>query len=148
MNYLVGTSPLVPMPTGAPGVIIKLFFHQNNDDADPDVRKFSVNREKLTYDNLTQKIREIYNDTIEECFSVQYLDQDGDKVTLRSTEELTNALNDQVNPPFKFHIKSKRKLSSTHLQSTVVQNLERMKFTVVASAQVVIKIFGDFDTNV
>jgi len=117
MNNLVGTSPLVPMPTGAPGVIIKLYFYQNNDDADPDVRKFSVNREELTYDNLTKKIREIYNDTIEECFSVQYLDQDGDKVTFRSTEELNNALNDQVNPPFKFQIKSKRKLSSTDLTS-------------------------------
>ena len=45
---------------------------------------------------MTKKIREIYNDTIEECFSVQYLDQEGDKVTFRSTEELNNALNDQV----------------------------------------------------
>ena len=60
------------------------------------MRKFSANREELTYDNLTKKIREIYNDTIEECFSVQYLDQEGDKVTFRSTEELNNALNDQV----------------------------------------------------
>ena len=73
-----------------------LDFQSDNDDADPDVRKFSANREELTYDNLTKKIREIYNDTIEECFSVQYLDQDGDKVTFRSTEELNNALNDQV----------------------------------------------------
>ena len=73
-----------------------LDFQSDNDDSDPDVRKFSVNREKLTYDNLTNKIREIYNDTIEECFSVQYLDQEGDKVTFRSTEELNNALNDQV----------------------------------------------------
>ena len=73
-----------------------LDFQSDNDDSDPDVRKFSVNREELTYDNLTKKIREIYNDTIEECFSVQYLDQDGDKVTFRSTEELNNALNDQV----------------------------------------------------
>ena len=73
-----------------------LDFQSDNDNTDPDVRKFSVNREELTYDNLTKKIREIYNDTIEECFSVQYLDQEGDKVTFRSTEELNNALNDQV----------------------------------------------------
>ena len=73
-----------------------LDFQSDNDGTDPDVRKFSANREELTYDNLTKKIREIYNDTIEECFSVQYLDQEGDKVTFRSTEELNNALNDQV----------------------------------------------------
>ena len=77
-----------------------LDFQSDNDNADPDVRKFSANREELTYDNLTKKIREIYNDTIEECFSVQYLDQEGDKVTFRSTEELNNALNDQVRQTF------------------------------------------------
>ena len=79
-------------------VVIKLYFHSDNgDDEDPDVRKFSVNRPELTYDNFHRKIRQI-NDTIsEESFSVQYLDQDGDKVTVTSTEELNNALNDQVN---------------------------------------------------
>ena len=80
-------------------VVIKLYFHSDNgDDEDPDVRKFSVNRPELTYDNFQRKIRQI-NDTIsEESFSsVQYLDQDGDKVTVTSTEELNNALNDQVN---------------------------------------------------
>ena len=60
------------------------------------MRKFSINQKELSYEKLHKKIREI-NDTIEESFSVQYLDQDGDKVTVRSTEELTNALNDQVN---------------------------------------------------
>ena len=82
-------------------VVIKLYFHSDNagdPDEDPDVRKFSVNRQELTFDNFQRKIRQI-NDTIsEESFSsVQYLDQDGDKVTVTSTEELNNALNDQVN---------------------------------------------------
>ena len=59
------------------------------------MRKFTINQEELSFEKLNQKIREI-NDTIEESFSIQYLDQDGDKVTIRSTEELTNALHDQV----------------------------------------------------
>ena len=59
------------------------------------MRKFSANKEDLTYDKMTKKICEI-NDTIGESFSIQYLDQDGDKVTVRSSEELINALSDQV----------------------------------------------------
>ena len=72
--------------------IFKLFF-QNDEEDEPIVRKITLN--EITIDNLLAKIqesKEIFGETV----TVQYLDQDGDKVTVATTDELVNAITDQV----------------------------------------------------
>ena len=75
--------------------VFKLFFQTDEED-EPIVRKLILNSSEITFEKLLSKIQEL-QDISEESATVQYLDQDGDKVTVATTEELLNALSEQVN---------------------------------------------------
>jgi hypothetical protein len=80
--------------------IFKLYFQNESDcdDAD-DVRKVVLGQPKtqLSLETVVNKIDQLSILGLEPDFTIQYCDQDGDKVTIGNTEELQNALNDQVN---------------------------------------------------
>lgn len=82
--------------------VFKLFFQTDEED-EPIVRKLILNSSEITFEKLLSKIQEL-QDISEESATVQYLDQDGDKVTVATTEELLNALSEQVNQTLKLHI--------------------------------------------
>ena len=73
--------------------VFKLFFQTDEED-EPIVRKLILNSSEITFEKLISKIQELQD--ISESVTVQYLDQDGDKVTVATTEELINALSEQV----------------------------------------------------
>ena len=81
--------------------VFKLFFQTDEED-EPIVRKLILNSSEITFEKLLSKIQEL-QDISEESATVQYLDQDGDKVTVATTEELLNALSEQVNQTLKLH---------------------------------------------
>ena len=87
-------------------VTVKLYF----DDSE-DVRKIALDKDDLTLDRFSQRIKEIHPD-VSDPFSIQYVDQDGDRVSVHSSDELSNAFTDQVNQPYKFQIKSSRKIKT------------------------------------
>ena len=82
--------------------VFKLFFQTDEED-EPIVRKLILNSSEITFEKLLSKIQEL-QDISEESATVQYLDQDGDKVTVATTEELLNALSEQVNQTLKLHV--------------------------------------------
>ena len=84
--------------------VFKLFFQTDEED-EPIVRKLILNSSEITFEKLLSKIQEL-QDISEESATVQYLDQDGDKVTVATTEELLNALSEQVNQTLKLHTTS------------------------------------------
>jgi len=113
-NNLVGGAIVKIINTMATNKVFKLFFQT---DEEEDVRKLILNSSEITFEKLVCKIQELQEISFqgEESVTVQYLDQDGDKVTVATTEELINALSEQDTQPYKFKVKVKRKVSSSPL---------------------------------
>ena len=72
-----------------------LFPESEAEDSDPDVRKIALDPE-FTYPIFIDKIRDVFNLDKSEVISIQYRDQENDKINVCSTEELKNALTDLV----------------------------------------------------
>ena len=94
-NLVGGVNVKITNTMMATNRVFKLFF-QNDDEED--VRKLILNSSEITFEKLVCKIQELQEISFhgEESVTVQYLDQDGDKVTVATTEELINALSEQV----------------------------------------------------
>ena len=94
-NLVGGVNVKITNTMMATNKVFKLFF-QNDDEED--VRKLILNSSEITFEKLVCKIQELQEISFqgEESVTVQYLDQDGDKVTVATTEELINALSEQV----------------------------------------------------
>ena len=75
--------------------IFKLFFQTEDIGEEPIVRKLILDSSEITFDKFYAKIQDL-KEISGEVVTVQYLDQDGDKVTVASNEELIEALTDQV----------------------------------------------------
>lgn len=68
-------------------------FIQNVDEDEPDVRKLTL--DQLDFETFVHKITQFLPP--QQHFTIQYQDQDGDRISVASTEELQNAFSEQVN---------------------------------------------------
>lgn len=71
---------------------VKLYFHTLS--CEVDVRKELLY--KSDFEHLQRKIRELKIEDWSDQFRIEYVDQDGDKVTIETEEEFQIALKEQV----------------------------------------------------
>ena len=57
-----------------------------------DIRKFSIENNNLTYDDLVLTMQRLYEGTIPPKLVMKYKDEDGDLVTLNNTKDLSYAI--------------------------------------------------------
>uniref|UniRef100_A0A1X7T7Q1 ZZ-type domain-containing protein n=1 Tax=Amphimedon queenslandica TaxID=400682 RepID=A0A1X7T7Q1_AMPQE len=91
-------------------LIVKASLYGNWGRPEPlETRRFSIDQEVATsFTYLTQKLAQVFSNLEADKIIVTYADADGDKVTISTDDELTEALSQFDGTIFRIAIKSKR----------------------------------------
>jgi len=101
-------------------VSFKVFLKDQENGEDNEVRRFVVHKDVRTnFTFLQGKLCDVFPQLSQNEFSVSWTDEDGDKVTIASDEELSIALTEMTGPVYKLvvNIKTKKKDENTKKDS-------------------------------
>ncbi|CAF1179494.1 unnamed protein product [Rotaria sordida] len=80
-----------------------------------------ISSNKDIYETLEKKISELNNNYLQDQFTLQYIDEDNDRITFSSNDELQSALkNYSINGLIKIFIKPKSKINEQLNQNTTI----------------------------
>ena len=87
-------------------VSFKVFLEPVGEGGEREARRFVVDKEVSTsFTYLTEKLRSVFSTQLQRAaFTVSWFDEDKDKVTINSDEELIIALTEMPGPLYKLNV--------------------------------------------